>query len=247
MAARLTPIAPSHAYPGTHPKKSHVIHEPPLSLSTTERPLTMASLRRIERLQEHLTAADAVETVCGAGAGAGGAAAAALDGESAGLAADAAAFVTKWVDARPGIDPTHSLRGQTLLVTGGSRGIGLAIALAAAKEGANVAICAKTVEAHPTLPGTIFTAAKAVEDAGGRAIAIQCDIRYEEQVRRVPLLSAALLFVVCCLLFVVASSVLLTYVCVLYAGTPSLGLADRFCCCTGPSRSGQDGSRFWWH
>src|SRR5262250_2223552 len=61
--------------------------------------------------------------------------------------------------------PRMSLRGKTLFITGASRGIGLAIALRAARDGANVAIVAKTTEAHPKLPGTIFTAAKAIEAA----------------------------------------------------------------------------------
>lgn len=70
-----------------------------------------------------------------------------------------------------------SLAGRTLFVTGGSRGIGLAIALAAAREGANVAIAAKTDAPNPKLPGTIHTAAREIEAAGGRALAIACDIR----------------------------------------------------------------------
>jgi citronellol/citronellal dehydrogenase len=76
----------------------------------------------------------------------------------------------------------NSLEGKTLLVTGGSRGIGLAIALRAARDGANVAIVAKTAQPHPKLPGTIFTAAKEIEAAGGRALPIECDVRSEEQV-----------------------------------------------------------------
>jgi len=75
-----------------------------------------------------------------------------------------------------------SLRGKTLFITGASRGIGLAIALRAARDGANVAIVAKTVDAHPKLPGTIYTAAAEIEAAGGAALALACDIRYEEQV-----------------------------------------------------------------
>src|SRR6476659_3217325 len=75
-----------------------------------------------------------------------------------------------------------SLRGKTLFITGASRGIGLAIGLRAARDGANVAIIAKTTEPHPKLEGTIFTAAKEIEDAGGKALPIACDIRYEEQV-----------------------------------------------------------------
>jgi citronellol/citronellal dehydrogenase len=76
-----------------------------------------------------------------------------------------------------------SLKGKTLFITGASRGIGLAIALRAAKDGANVAVAAKTAEAHPKLPGTIFTAADEIEKAGGRALPIKCDIRFEEQVQ----------------------------------------------------------------
>jgi len=75
-----------------------------------------------------------------------------------------------------------SLRGKTMFITGASRGIGKAIALRAARDGANVVIAAKTTEPHPKLAGTIFTAAKEIEDAGGRALPLAVDIRYEEQV-----------------------------------------------------------------
>jgi citronellol/citronellal dehydrogenase len=75
-----------------------------------------------------------------------------------------------------------SLSGKSLFITGASRGIGLAIALRAARDGANVAIVAKTAEPNPKLPGTIFTAAKEIEDAGGKALAIACDIRNDDQV-----------------------------------------------------------------
>jgi len=75
-----------------------------------------------------------------------------------------------------------SLKGKTLFITGGSRGIGLAIACRAAADGANVAIAAKTAEPHPRLPGTIFTAAKDIEAAGGRALPLEVDIRFEEQI-----------------------------------------------------------------
>src|ERR671938_357277 len=75
-----------------------------------------------------------------------------------------------------------TLAGKTLFITGASRGIGLAIALRAARDGANVAIVAKTSEPHPKLPGTIHTAAEAIEKAGGRALAVACDIRFEDQV-----------------------------------------------------------------
>ena len=76
-----------------------------------------------------------------------------------------------------------SLKGKTLFITGGSRGIGLAIALKAAADGANVAIAAKTVEPHPKLEGTIHTAAADIETAGGRALALQVDVREEDQVK----------------------------------------------------------------
>ena len=75
-----------------------------------------------------------------------------------------------------------SLAGRTLFITGGGRGIGLAIALRAARDGANVVIFGKTAEPHPRLPGTVFTAAAEVEAAGGRALAIVGDVRSEEQV-----------------------------------------------------------------
>ena len=77
-----------------------------------------------------------------------------------------------------------SLKGKTLIITGGSRGIGLAIAKRAAKDGANVAILAKTTEEHPSLPGTIFSAAEEIEKAGGKALPIKCDIRNEEDIVR---------------------------------------------------------------
>ncbi len=75
-----------------------------------------------------------------------------------------------------------SLKGKTLFITGGSRGIGLAIAKRAARDGAHIAIAAKTTAPQPKLEGTIFTAAKEIEDAGGRALPIACDIRDEAQV-----------------------------------------------------------------
>ncbi|MBK8171610.1 MAG: NAD(P)-dependent oxidoreductase [Sandaracinaceae bacterium] len=75
-----------------------------------------------------------------------------------------------------------TLKGKTLFITGASRGIGLAIGLRAARDGANVVIAAKTIEAHPKLPGTIFTAAKEIEDSGGKALPLQVDIRNEEQI-----------------------------------------------------------------
>jgi citronellol/citronellal dehydrogenase len=76
-----------------------------------------------------------------------------------------------------------SLARKTLFVTGASRGIGLAIALRAARDGANVAIAAKTVKPDPRLPGTIFTAAEEIEKAGGKALPLMVDIRFEDQLQ----------------------------------------------------------------
>jgi citronellol/citronellal dehydrogenase len=76
-----------------------------------------------------------------------------------------------------------SLANKTLFITGASRGIGLAIALKAARDGANIAIAAKTSEPHPTLPGTIHTAAADIEAAGGKALPLIVDVRDEEAVR----------------------------------------------------------------
>src|SRR5256885_16788402 len=75
-----------------------------------------------------------------------------------------------------------TLVGKTIFISGGSRGTGLAIALRAARDGANIAIAAKTTEPHPSLPGTIHTAARQIENAGGAALPLVCDIRDEEQV-----------------------------------------------------------------
>jgi len=77
----------------------------------------------------------------------------------------------------------NSLKNKTLFVSGASRGIGLAIAKRAAKDGANVILAAKTAEPHPKLPGTIYTAAEEIEEVGGKALPIVCDIRDEENVR----------------------------------------------------------------
>lgn len=77
---------------------------------------------------------------------------------------------------------TSTLAGKTLFITGASRGIGKAIALRAARDGANIVIAAKTTEAHPKLPGTIYTAAKEIEEAGGKALACVVDIRDEAQI-----------------------------------------------------------------
>jgi len=75
-----------------------------------------------------------------------------------------------------------TLKGKVLFITGGSRGIGLAVALRAARDGARIAIAAKTSEPHPKLPGTIHSAADEIRKAGGEALPIQCDIRFEDQV-----------------------------------------------------------------
>ncbi|MBP6590796.1 MAG: NAD(P)-dependent oxidoreductase [Chitinophagaceae bacterium] len=78
-----------------------------------------------------------------------------------------------------------SFANKTALITGATRGIGKAIALKLAKEGANIVIAAKSVEENPKLGGTIFSAAAEIEAAGGKALAIQCDIRYEDQIQQV--------------------------------------------------------------
>jgi citronellol/citronellal dehydrogenase len=75
-----------------------------------------------------------------------------------------------------------SLKGKTLFITGGSRGIGLAIGLRAARDGANVALAAKTAEPDPRLPGTVYTAAAEIDAAGGKGLALVCDIRSDDQV-----------------------------------------------------------------
>jgi len=77
-----------------------------------------------------------------------------------------------------------SFLNRTVFITGGSRGIGKAIALRLAKEGANIVIAAKSIEENPKLGGTIFSAAEEVEAAGGKALPVQCDIRFEAQVQR---------------------------------------------------------------
>ena len=76
------------------------------------------------------------------------------------------------------------LKGKTIFITGASRGIGKAIGLRAAADGANIVIASKTIEPHPKLPGTIYTAAEEMEAAGGRALACPTDIRFEDQVEK---------------------------------------------------------------
>ena len=77
-----------------------------------------------------------------------------------------------------------SLKGKTLFITGASRGIGLAIALHAARDGANIAVAAKTETPHPKLPGTIHSAAEEIEKAGGKALPLVVDVREEENVKK---------------------------------------------------------------
>lgn len=76
-----------------------------------------------------------------------------------------------------------SLQGKTLFITGASRGIGKAIAVRAAQDGANIAIAAKTAVPHPKLPGTVYTAAEEVEAAGGQALPLVVDIRFDDQIQ----------------------------------------------------------------
>ena len=84
--------------------------------------------------------------------------------------------------ATPPASPIGSLQGKTLFITGASRGIGLAIAKRAARDGANIVILAKTTEANPKLPGTIYSAAQEIEAAGGKALPLAVDIRDDDAV-----------------------------------------------------------------
>jgi len=77
-----------------------------------------------------------------------------------------------------------SFKNKTVFITGASRGIGKAIGIKLAKEGANIVIASKSVEENPKLGGTIYSAAKEMEDAGGKALAIQCDIRFDDQIEQ---------------------------------------------------------------
>ncbi len=85
-------------------------------------------------------------------------------------------------DTKEGMTQTRSLSGKTLFISGASRGIGLAIALRAARDGANIVIAAKTAEPNPKLPGTIYSAAEEIEKAGGKALPCIVDIRNEDQI-----------------------------------------------------------------
>ena len=76
-----------------------------------------------------------------------------------------------------------NLRGKTIFITGASRGIGKAIGLRAARDGANVVVAAKTAEPHPKLDGTVYTAVKEIQSAGGQGLACITDIRIEEQIQ----------------------------------------------------------------
>lgn len=92
--------------------------------------------------------------------------------------------MTSITPATPAHESPATLVGRTLLMSGGSRGIGLAIALRAAADGANVALLAKTAEPHPRLAGTVFEAAEAIEEAGGKALAVVGDVRHDDDVAR---------------------------------------------------------------
>ena len=84
----------------------------------------------------------------------------------------------------PDLTPVGNLKGKTVIITGASRGIGYELAKVCARDGANVAIFAKTAEPHPKLQGTIFTTAEEVKQLGGNPLPVACDIRNEEQVEK---------------------------------------------------------------
>jgi citronellol/citronellal dehydrogenase len=88
----------------------------------------------------------------------------------------------KFLNSPHVFESAGSLKGKTLFITGASRGVGLAIALRAARDGANIAIAAKTVTPHPKLEGTIYTAAEEIKKSGGNCLPINCDIRDEKSV-----------------------------------------------------------------
>lgn len=92
-------------------------------------------------------------------------------------------WVTKTVDAYDFTPFSKNLSGKTIVISGASRGIGLAIGKKAAKDGANIVILAKTAETHPKLPGTIYSAAKEIEELGGKALPLICDVRNEENIK----------------------------------------------------------------
>ncbi len=92
------------------------------------------------------------------------------------------ASVVFWTATDRMEETVSDLRGKTVFITGASRGIGLAVALKAAADGANIVIAAKTASPHRSLPGTIYTAAEAVEEAGGRALPVVADIRDPAQI-----------------------------------------------------------------
>src|SRR5665213_1193458 len=108
-----------------------------------------------------------------------------------------------------------SFKNKTVFITGASRGIGKAIALRLAMEGANIIIAAKSIEENPKLGGTIYSAAHEVEEAGGKALALQCDIRFEDQILNA-IEKAVSVFGGLDILVNNASAISLTNVCLLY-------------------------------
>jgi len=130
------------------------------------------STARLARLEQHLSAPTGA-----------GAASATTAVDAAPLARNPVGWCLVNVDPDESLRPIKgSLKGKIMFVTGGSRGIGLEIAKMVGRHGGNVCIAAKTTEPQPTLPGTIYTAAKEVEQAGGKALPIKTDIRSEESI-----------------------------------------------------------------